>query len=191
MALAAALTLAACASARTPSGHDDHLTEALLPPSSLGGSLSLSQRVVGEFEGQKWSFRVEADVTPTQLTMIALSPLGIPLFSLEQSSEAVIVETFSPEPLPFDPRFILLDFQLAHWPTTVLKAKFISLGLHLEAERSGGWRKLLGKSNELLAEVSYRQGTSDGADIIIEHFDFSYRLEIETLKSHRASRPAP
>lgn len=150
--------------------------------------MTLSQRVVGEFDGQKRSFRIEVEVTPTHLTMVALTPFGVPLFSLMQSSEQIKVDTFSREPLPFDPRYILSDFQLAHWPVPILKPKLISVGLYLKEENWGRLRKLLGKRNKVLAEIHFVRHTRDRVDIVIEHFDFPYRLQIETLKSYQASR---
>ena len=103
--------LAGCAQA-PPHGDDDgRLLAALLPPESLGKYLSLSQKVVGEFQGQTHSMRVEVEITPTRLVMVGLSHLGLPVFSLTQQGDTIDMEFFADGQPPLDPRYILSDFQ--------------------------------------------------------------------------------
>ena len=160
---------------------DGILLQAILPPDSLGRDLSLSQEVVGEFRDQRHALRVEVEITSTRLVMVALTHLGVPVFSLEQNGDRVHVEALGAAQLPFNPRHILSDFQIAHWPASVLRDRFRSFGLGLADASSDGSRKVFSESGALLVEVTYGDAVSSAGDIVIEHFDHPYRLHIRTF----------
>jgi hypothetical protein len=161
------------------------LIRALLPPSSLGGSLSLSQLVVGEFLDQRHSLHVEVEVTPTRLVVVGLTPLGVPLFILEQEAGEIKVKTLGSESLPFNPRLMLSDFQIAYWPIATLRNKFQTFGLTVRQAASQSLREVLAESGEVLVAVTYRNKADKLGDITVEHFDPPYRLQIKTFKTSK------
>ncbi len=176
--------VAACAGAAPePDGDaENSLLQAVLPPASLGTSLSLSQLVEGEFKDQRQSLHVEVEVTPARLVVVGLSPVGVPLFTLEQRAGEITVETLGSDELPFNPRHMLSDFQIAYWPEAVLRGAFQSLGLSLR-QAAQDRREVLGENGEVLVAVTYGGDGDNIGDIIVEHFDPPYRLRIMTFKS--------
>lgn len=181
------IAVAACVrSAPKPdAAADDALIRALLPPSSLGGSLSLSQLVVGEFLDERRSMHVEVEVTPTRLIVVGLTPVGVPLFTLEQEAGEIKVETLGTKSLPFNPRHMLSDIQIAYWPIAALRNKFQSFGLTVRQVASQSLREVLGESGEVLVAVTYHNNADKLGDITVEHFDPPYRLQIKTFKTSK------
>jgi len=159
------------------------LIQALLPPASFGGSLSLSQLIVGEFQDQQHSLHVEVEVTPARLVVVALTTVGVPIFMLEQIGTEITVETLGDERLPFDPRHMLSDFQIAYWPKDALAAAFQAMEMTLRGDAADGLREVLSEDNAVLVAVTYPKDADRMGDIVIEHFDPPYRLQIKTFES--------
>lgn len=184
--VAAILSVVAACAGGAPEpdgGAKDALLRALLPPASLGGNLSLSQLVVGEYQDQKHSFHAEVEVTAARMVVVGLSSMGVPIFTLEQDAGAVKVETPGADSFPFDPRHILSDFQIAYWPEAVLRDKFESVGLRVREGASQATREVLAAGGELVVRVTYLVNDDPESDIIIEHFAPPYRLRIKTFDS--------
>lgn len=175
--------LAGCAQLAPEQDDGSRLLQAILPPESLGRQLALSQEVVGEFQDQTQSLRVEVEITPKRLAMVGLTHMGVPVFSLEQDADGIEVEALGAATLPFNPKHILSDFQIAFWPATVLEGKLQSLGLGFQEVATGDSRKVLGESGEVLVQVTYLDRASSTGDIIINHFDHPYRLYIKTIEA--------
>ena len=161
---------------------DGALLRALLPPASLGGNLSLSQLIVGEFKDQIHSLHVEIEVIPTRMVVAGLTPIDVPIFTLRQEADVIEVESPGSETFPFNPRYMLSDFQIAYWPAAVLSDKFRSVGLIIRETPTQDLREVVNEAGEVLVVVSYINKSDSAGDIVIEHFDPPYRLQIKTFK---------
>jgi hypothetical protein len=153
-----------------------------LPVGSLGRDLSLSQVVTSEYNGESRSLRVEVDVSAKRLVMVGLTHMGVPLFTLELDSQGLSATTLNAEVLPFDPRHILSDFQLAHWPREVLARDLARRGYQLRGDDEGTARSVYGAKGELLATVEYPPPGDSEGDLVIQHHDLPYRLLIHTIE---------
>lgn len=153
-----------------------------LPPESLGRSLSLSQLVTGEYDGQIYKMRYELDITPARLAMVGLSPLGVTVFTIVEEKGELAIETLVKGEAAFDPRYTLFDLYLTYWPSEVLQAALSKIRMRLDETTDGSVRRVRGADGELIAEVTYPPKHKKNGEIIIQHFDFPYRLRIETLK---------
>lgn len=153
-----------------------------LSPESLGRSLSLSQLIIGEYGGRSYKVRVEVDVTPERLAMVGLSPLGITLFTLihDQGRPAVISNNVGQA--RFDPRNVLFDLYLTYWPISVLKMALEPLSLTIEEGTETAKRRIFRQDGFLVAEVVFPPIDRKGEEIVIQHFDFPYRVRIRTLE---------
>ncbi len=181
--LAAILFVAlGCVQGAPESQPDGALLRALLPPASLGGNLSLSQLIVGEFKDQRHSLHVEIEVTAKRMVVAGLTPIGVPIFTLKQEADVIEVEIPGSENFPFNPRYMLSDFQIAYWPEAVLSDKFRSVGLIVKETLAQGSREVINEAGEVLVAVTYVNKPGSAGDIIIEHFDPPYRLQIKTFK---------
>lgn len=153
-----------------------------LPPGSLGHDLSLSQIVTAEFNGERRSLRVEVEVTAGRMVMVGLSLIGAPLFTLELDSQGLKASTLEGAALPFDPRHILSDFQLAHWPRELIARELSRHGNLLLPGSDAAGREIYGPQRQLLVKIDYLQAGGDG-DLTIQHFDRPYKLQIHTIES--------
>ncbi|MGD1879200.1 MAG: DUF3261 domain-containing protein [Kiloniellaceae bacterium] len=153
-----------------------------LLPGSLGHALSLSQIVTAEFNGEQRSLRVEVDITADRMVMVGLSLIGAPLFTLELDSQGLRASTLEGAALPFDPRHILSDFQLAHWPREQIARELSRHGNRLLPGTDAAGREIYGPQRQLLVKIDYPPAGGDG-DLIIQHFDRPYQLQIHTIES--------
>ena len=154
----------------------------LLSPSSFGGTLSLSQLVTGEYDNQTTSMRFEIDITPDRLTAVALSPLGITLFTLEHDGGEPIINQITSDQIILDPKYILFDLYMAYWPTAVLHNALGKHGLKLHEDHKTKKRIILTLSDEKLVEVMYPVTQIGSEEIVIQHYALPYRLNIKSLK---------
>jgi hypothetical protein len=180
--LVLAFALAGCAGASAPADSDQPVIYPVLSPDSLGRSLVLSQIVTGEYGEERHTLRVEIEVTRDRLVVVGLTPLGVPLFSFEQKAGSPTIDmTEVPDQVPFDPRHMLSDLQLAYWPTVALTAALARKGLKLEDGREDGFRRVVDRDGRLLVDILYVDPGTDRYEIVIQHFDHPYRLRIRTI----------
>ncbi len=180
----AALVVTGCATVpQSPNGEPGPLPYVMLPPESLGHGLSLSQVVTGDYGDESYSMRFEVEVTGDHLVMVGLSHLGVPLFLLKQDAEDFSVQSFTADQVPFDPRHILSDFQLTHWPEAALTRALAPQHLRLEDEPDQSTRRVFDAGGRLLIEISHPGRPSAADETIVQHFDRPYRLRIKTLEA--------
>ncbi len=173
----------ACAGTETSRNMPEYLS---LSPASLGRSLSLSQLVTGEYDGQTHKMRFELDITPKRLAIVGLSPLGMTLFTIVREGEKLSVEAPQKDRMPFDPRNILSDIHLTYGPVEILQPALSRLKIRVELSTNGSVRRILGLDGELLVEIKYPANRHDKDEIIIRHYDLPYQLRVETLTTGAA-----
>jgi hypothetical protein len=174
------LALTACARPAAEPPARPLLSEPLAPD-SLGYSLSLSQVVASQYDGQTQSLRVEVEVSPEKLVMVGVSHLGVPLFSLELDGSGLRTQSHAGEQLPFDPRYILSDFQLAHWPFELVARDLARRGFRLARGLRPGGRYVYDSARELVASIEDLRDGKKAGFMVIQHYDLPYKLLIETL----------
>ncbi|HTE05343.1 MAG TPA: DUF3261 domain-containing protein [Planctomycetota bacterium] len=127
-AFAALAFLTACASTRSPpplQPVDADYPGELRPASDFPADVLLRQRVSASWgdaasgdpraHGQR-SFDCAFQKQGDTLTLLGLSPLGSVTFVVKLVGDRVEFENRTPEPLPFPPRFILLDVERVFFP---------------------------------------------------------------------------
>jgi hypothetical protein len=176
-----ALVLAGCAGTPVASdGSCKRLAYLDLAPGSLGYSLSLSQIVSGEYNGESHSMRFEVEITPKQVVMVGLTHVGVRLFTLKQDAGGLKVDSLLGKRLPFEPCYILSDMQLTYWPEEVLRQALLLKGLRLKGD--GHRRQLFGADGTLLVEIIYPVGSSKAGETVVQHHNLPYQLRIRTLQ---------
>lgn len=185
--LAMLVMVAGCASSPPPTntgqGQERFLS---VSPASLGYSLSLSQIVTGHHDGQTYNMRFELDIGPSRLAIVGLSPLGVTLFTIVQDEDGLSVETPVQGPIVFDPRHMLFDLYATYWPRQALQPALSRIGMRLDEAADGSTRRIEGLDGNLIAEIQYLPKPTKTGKIEIQHFDFPYRLSIETLEARGA-----
>jgi hypothetical protein len=82
----------------------------LVPTSELDGpDFSVRHRIDGRRGQTSFGFEAVLEKRPDTLVLVALTPFGSRAFAIEQRGERLTHQSFVDEPLPFPPRFVLLD----------------------------------------------------------------------------------
>lgn len=180
------LLLSGCVSAQ-PVQTVQPLLATPLPPESLGYRLLMSQVVESRYQGDSRSLRVEVEVSPDRLVMVGVSHIGVPLFQLELDEAGLRTKTLSDQQLPFDPRYILSDFQLATWPFDLVEQELARQGLVLKRGVGAASRYVYDSNHGLLASIESPTEGPEAGYMVIEHHDLPYRLLIQTLDRTESS----
>lgn len=192
--------LAACGPKRSVVPPNPASQETLRPPSTLSYDFMWRQRVIAEWPTGKQEFEAVLQKQKGQLTMLGLSPIGLPGFVLTLHEDTTIsIENRMGRDLPFEPVYVLADVQRVFFPW--LPAE----GAPRDGEREGsvGNQQVLERYREgrLIARefrradqpgqvirVAYAPG-ADGADaapsVRLENGFYRYALVIETFEQQR------
>src|SRR3546814_9299209 len=95
--------------------------------------------------------------------MVGVSHIGVPLFTLELDGQGLRTTALSAEDLPFNPRYILSDFQLAHWPLELVSKNLARQGYRLVGGIEDSARYVYNADRKNVASVEdLRDGEDDG-----------------------------
>ncbi|WP_340115544.1 DUF3261 domain-containing protein [Pelagibius sp. 7325] len=141
----------------------------------------MSQVVASKYQGKTYSLRVEVEVSPEQLVMVGVSHIGVPLFQLELDGAGLRTKALKGEALPFDPRYILSDFQLAYWPFELVEKDLAQRGYILVRGLQATSRYIYDADHDLVASVEVLRAGARAGYMVIVHHDLPYELLIQTL----------
>ena len=165
-----------------------NLKFSLLPPESFGQSLSVLQSLEMQYKGKTQQLLAQLEITPKKMTFVGLSPMGNRLFTVlwtgQNFSDEHLLNNIKDEwPVPFEPKRILADVQLALWPNiptqTGIKIRETALpNMSREILRSD-------LKEYPIMRITYETRPFWQGLIVIEHLERNYQLSIETLQINR------
>jgi hypothetical protein len=179
----AAFLLSACAAAPPGAGHRP-LPQPIgirLPLRDLGPPRTLTQRVVGSFGGQERTLRFELELTADRLALVALTPLGVPVFALTYDGVRSTAKMYAKDvPLP-SPDWILDDVLIANAPEAELRAALMDKNYRLL--QGSGARQVVDAGGRTVMRVRYAEPGAGpwGSDVVLNDDVLRYRLEVTTL----------
>ena len=88
----------------------------LRSPDELGPDVQWQQRVTAHWEGDAQSFEAVLSKADDELLLVGLSPMKTPGFVVRLHDGEVELDNRSPQEVPFDPRYIMLDVQRVYFP---------------------------------------------------------------------------
>lgn len=151
-------------------------------PSAVGDR-SFQQVLTIQADGGERRLIAAGQIRDGVLVLALLTPEGVELLRLRLHGDDLDVLRERELPPGMTPRAILADFQLIHWP---LRA--------LQANRGDPWRlrkrgreRILSYEGEPRIRVEYADRPWRGP-VTLEHLQFGYRLEVETLSHDRRAR---
>jgi hypothetical protein len=156
-----------------------------LPLADLGAPRTLTQRVVGSFGGQERTLRFELELTPDRLALVALTPLGVPVFALTYDGAASTVKTYAKDiPLPAAD-WILDDVLIANAPEAALRAALMDKNYLLR--QRAGTREVVDADGRTVMRIRYAAPGAGpwGSDLVLDDDVLRYRLDITTLADTR------
>ncbi len=104
--------LVACGPARMPSAPTSY-PGTLRAVGSIPTDFFARQFVHGAYGPRKIAFEAVLQKRGDRLVLMALTPYGAPALTLEQTGSEVKVTSRLEEPLPFEPRYVMLDIHRA------------------------------------------------------------------------------
>lgn len=187
----------ACPHARDNTAPPEPDTAVLVPTQSLGRPFMARQKVVARHSGGQSSFEAVLQLQGGKLLLLALTPFGSKAFAIEQQGTRLTVESFVEQPLPFSPRYVLVDVHRAFF--VGLPGAPLPDGVH-RGERAGedieerwidgrlhtrSFERRRGPPGRIV--IRYEGGMTPGNPPPTIRFDngrFGYTLTIETVE-HR------
>ena len=165
-----------------------NLEFSLLPPESFGQSLSVLQSLELQYKGKTKQLLAQLEITPKKITFVGLSPMGNRLFTVlwagQNFSDEHLLKNIRDEwPLPFEPKRILADVQLALWPNIPTQN-----GIKIrETALPKMIREILRSDLKEypIMRITYETRPFWQGLIVIEHLERNYQFSIETLQINR------
>lgn len=188
--LVAIATLLISACAAIPPGTEDRQPPQpigiRLPLGDLGPPRTLTQRVIGSFGGKSRTLRFELELTPERLALVALTPLGIPVFALTYDGVNSTVKTYAKDvPLP-SPDWILDNVLIANAPEAEVRAALEDKNYRLL--QGPGTRQIVDAGGRTVMRIRYADPGAGpwGSDLVLDDDVLHYRLAVTTLADTRA-----
>lgn len=165
------LALTACA-------HGPALREApefpLLPPSSFGGSLQVTQVLRAAYGGEESSLQAVVQISPQLLQLTGLSALGQRLFIVQYDGQ-----TLQSPVAEVPARRIVTDLQFAFWPLAPLIEAVAGTDWKL-SEPEQGLRRLYWNSRLAAEARTLQTGTPLPRQVWLSNFAQDYSLDIRS-----------
>ncbi len=181
LAMLLSLTIAACAS---PSGNQapgawlKPGVRISLPAPGLTPPLQAQQLLTSTFKGQQHSLMVLLNADASQLSFVALSSVGVKLFSVQydargvQSSQYITVPNLPPATQ------VLSDIMLSYWPLDQWQG-LLPPGWHLRDR--GNRRELTDPQGQLVTGIDYVLQGQKREPVGIQQHAFGYQIAIQNL----------
>jgi len=198
--LLSALPLAACGPKPATSRPAPAVQETLRPATVLSYDFMWRQRVIAEWPTGTQEFEAVLQKRNAELTLLGLSPMGLPGFVLTLRADgSITVENRMDRELPFEPAYILADVQRVFFPW--LEA--VAPGFEGERQGQVGTQQVSERyaAGRLVARDFRRAETPDqpvhieygptpaGGDaasrVTLDNTLHRYRLVIETFEQQR------
>ncbi len=180
----------ACTPQRTyVSTEDTRHAMAILSPASLGRNLTVTQIVTGELLGEGKSVRFELVVDDDELVLVALTPTGVPLFSLHQTGSDIDVDKLVLDEASLSPEFLMADIKFSYWPIETLNLALGPFRSRVSEEEIAGVRHrvMRDEMGQVIVEVVYPPMGGGCDETVLRRFDVPYRLRIRSASSQEGS----
>ena len=113
--------------------------------------------------------------------MVGVSHIGVPLFQLELDADGLRSKELNGASLPFDPRYVLSDFQLAYWPLNLVEQGLARQGYILVRGLEATSRYVYDAEHNLVASVEVLKDGARAGYLVVQHHDLPYELLIRTV----------
>lgn len=178
--LLSALLLGGCAGLQTsPPPAATAVTVPPLPAATLGQTRNALQIVRAAFGQQEATMQSAVDVTPERMQVVALSAMGLRLFSVIVENGKTTVERAPGIPEQVQPEQILRDIQFCYWPLAALQAGY--QGTPWEVSEPFAGTRRLKRDGRLIAEVHYSKPGTDPwrSRLWLANFEYGYSLAVD------------
>jgi hypothetical protein len=151
----------------------------LLTPASLGMPRTSSQVLDVAFRQREFTLQCVVQVTPQEMTLIALAPLGQRAFTLSYDGQNLTADISPYVPKDLPPQRVLADLQLALWPLSAWQAQNATGSEWQVSEPRAGLRRLR-YNGRLIEEVHYADADPWNGRFWLVNIALGYTLDIQS-----------
>lgn len=152
----------------------------LLSPASLQASKSSTQVLNVAYREREFALQCVVQVTPQQMTLVALAPLGQRAFTLGYDGQKLSSEISPYVPKDLPPQRVLADLQLALWPLAAWQSQNAAAdGEWQVSEPRAGLRRLR-HNGRLIEEVHYADADPWNGHLWLVNLALGYTLDIQS-----------
>lgn len=144
----------------------------------LTESFNATQAITAEYEDRSYSFEAHLEARPGKLTIVAVGPLGAPLFSITYDGSELVADG-SPQAQRINAEYVLADVLLTHWDIGWLNRRIE--GATVTASQTGTER-FVTRQDDLLIGISYESANPWGGMAELMHLERQYTLRIRTAE---------
>lgn len=145
------------------------------PPKALVGKRFMSSLIVKYTDAQH-ELIMQLEIDANKTTLVAVSPAGLPLFQQTYYADGRHdTEKFIPIS-DIDPRYILADIQLVHWPLAHLNQALMGAEIKEASMPSGRLREVV-SGGKVMVSIQY-----NADKITFEHLQRQYQLTIKQIQ---------
>ncbi len=149
----------------------------LMHPKSFGQSLSIVQSLEVIYKGETQQLLAQLEITPLKMTLVGMSPMGNRLFTVIWNGRSLHDKHLSQWPLPFEPKHILADVQLALWNDISSQKE-----LTIVEDNSTKMTRMIHGNGKALMRIKYNTRPFWHGKILVEHLERNYKLKIQTIQ---------
>lgn len=184
--LSASLVASACSHQATEADFKTITTPPVLTQSVLAKwdvrPFSMTQFVRGSSQNSNYLAHFEIEWKHETLTIVALTPAGLPIFTLQASATDTQVQSFIPpsnKQVLTDSAWVLSDFLLAMAPVGLLQQSLSDPALHLLSITSR--ERQLNRGDTPAIRISYSDQKPFASQIELTNLELEYHLYVDTL----------
>lgn len=152
----------------------------LLAPASLGMPRASSQVLDVAFRQREFTLQCVVQVTPQEMTLIALAPLGQRAFTLNYDGQKVTADISPYVPKNLPPQRVLADLQLALWPLKAWQTQNASGDGQWEVSEPRAGLRRLRHNDRLIEEVHYADADPWNGRFWLVNLALGYTLDIQS-----------
>lgn len=181
IALLVCLLLAGCASFSTVDARQVAIGNStvlqLLAPTEELSERVLTQLVTFRYGTHQDSLLITIEFVDKDLTAVAITPHGIPVFELTYTQAGLLnVEKYI-ELEAVDPRFIVADLQLSLWPLSMLNAAIDNGEVHENIAANGEKKRWVSLQDEVILDIDYQSDS-----LVFTHHQRGYQITVKNIE---------
>lgn len=136
------------------------------------------QVISASFHQEKQTFIVAGKITAEYIKLMALTPAGLPMFTITHRQQNTQLEKHLPLPAQVDPYAILQDLQLVFWPAASLD-NALDVDWKLAQKKH---KRIFTYQNTPGIEIQYATSNPWQGEVTLDNHLLGYQLFIKTLE---------
>src|SRR5262245_56433477 len=142
-------------------------------PADLGRSVEAAHMLSARHNGRTFAFEGRLSVTPEQLVLVGLDPMGRRAMTITWNGKDIAVESAPWMPQAIQPGNVLADIVVLLWPESVVRTMLAEAGCELRAT-SNARKVRCGEDEVLQARLGWAAGGKWTGTVQLTHLAWGY-----------------